>query len=161
MVGDRRRTERCGRRRASPIVRAARPITAGRERPGSRVVDARTVRIPPTAGAADHVRATDSEDRDAWPRRDSAAPGRAKIAAKTLRTDRWWVAPLLTVVVLVAWITYATVRVFMQKNYWRPRQTTHYLTPFYSPCVSDGLHPRGVGEFGSSCPTCGGSRTRR
>ncbi|MEU9506832.1 hypothetical protein AB0D32_11190 [Micromonospora sp. NPDC048170] len=60
---------------------------------------------------------------------------RAAIAAKTLRTDRWWLAPLITVIGLGAWIAYATVRVFMHKWYWV--EDFHYLTPFYSPCVTD------------------------
>ena len=37
---------------------------------------------------------------------------------------------------LTAWVLYATVRVFMQKWYWVADY--HYLTPFYSPCVSNG-----------------------
>ena len=36
---------------------------------------------------------------------------RAAIAARTLRTDRWWLAPLITVVGLGGWVAYATVRV--------------------------------------------------
>jgi hypothetical protein len=70
------------------------------------------------------------------------SPRRAKISEKTLRTDRWWLAPLLTASGLIAWITYATVRVFMQDNYWagqnEEQEFLHYLTPFYSPCVSEG-----------------------
>ncbi|MBO0849204.1 MAG: hypothetical protein J2P20_07070 [Pseudonocardia sp.] len=65
--------------------------------------------------------------------------GRAQISARTLRTDRWWLPPLLTVIGLAAWVIYATVRVFMQKWYWVPEH--HYLTPFYSPCVSAGCDP--------------------
>jgi hypothetical protein len=61
---------------------------------------------------------------------------RASIDAKTLRTDRWWLAPLITVVGLTTWVAYATVRAFMQKWYWV--EEYHYLTPFYSPCVSTG-----------------------
>ena len=64
---------------------------------------------------------------------------RAKIETRTLRTDRWWLAPLLTFLGLGAWVTYATVRVFMQKYYWVADY--HYLTPFYSPCVSKGCVP--------------------
>ena len=86
------------------------------------------------------------------------APGRAKITEKH-PADRigGGSPPLLTFVgLLVAWISYATVRVFMQKYYWgatNPEQTfLHYLTPFYSPCVSDGLHPRASGEFGTFLP---------
>jgi hypothetical protein len=85
----------------------------------------------------------------------SAAPAaprpRAEIAAKTLRTDRWWLAPLLTVLGLVAWLTYATVRVFMQKYYFSEGPGWHYLTPFYSPCVSDGCTPAAA-EFGRFLP---------
>src|SRR3954471_178506 len=64
---------------------------------------------------------------------------RAAIAAKTLRTDRWWFAPLLTVTLLVIWVAYATVRAFMQK--WYFVEAYHYLTPFYSPCWSVGCDP--------------------
>lgn len=74
---------------------------------------------------------------------------RAAIAAKTLRTDRWWLAPLLTVLGLTAWVAYATARVFMQKYYWKADY--HYLTPFYSPCVSNGCQP-GSSEFGTFLP---------
>jgi hypothetical protein len=84
--------------------------------------------------------------------RPTGAPGvkpRAAIAAKTLRTDRWWLAPLLTVVGLGAWVIYATVRVFMQKWYWVDQY--HYLTPFYSPCVSKGCVPESA-EFGRFLP---------
>ncbi|WP_222851594.1 hypothetical protein [Phytoactinopolyspora mesophila] len=63
-------------------------------------------------------------------------PSRADISAKTLRKDRYWVAPAVTVIGLVAWLTYATVRVFMQDYYYVDE--FHYLTPFYSPCTSTG-----------------------
>ncbi len=74
---------------------------------------------------------------------------RAAIAARTLRTDRWWLAPLLTVLGLTAWVAYATVRVFMQKWYWVDQY--HYLTPFYSPCMSKGCVPDSA-EFGRFLP---------
>ena len=79
---------------------------------------------------------------------DSSA-GRAEIAARTLRTDRWWVPPLVTVVGLGLWVLYATVRAFMQKWYFVPQY--HYLTPFYSPCVSLGCDPASA-EFGRFLP---------
>ena len=78
-----------------------------------------------------------------------ASAGRAQIAARTLRTDRWWLPPLMTVIGLVAWVAYATVRVFMQKWYWVPEY--HYLTPFYSPCVSLGCDPE-ASLFGRFLP---------
>ncbi|WP_165945268.1 hypothetical protein [Micromonospora sp. KC723] len=77
------------------------------------------------------------------------ARARAAVAAKTLRTDRWWLAPLLTVVGLTAWVAYATVRVFQHDNYWVPAY--HYLTPFYSPCVTDRC-VEGASHFGQYLP---------
>lgn len=77
------------------------------------------------------------------------APNRARIAARTLRTDRWWLAPALTVLGLVAWLTYATVRVFLQNNYWVAEH--HYLTPFYSPCASVACTPEAA-HFGRILP---------
>ncbi len=74
---------------------------------------------------------------------------RASIPARTLRTDRWWFAPLLTVTLLVLWVAYATVRVFMQK--WYFVSDYHYLTPFYSPCLSKGCVPDSA-EFGTFLP---------
>lgn len=74
---------------------------------------------------------------------------RAAIAERTLRTDRWWLAPLVTFLGLTAWVTYATVRVFMQSDYWIGQYG--YLTPFYSPCVSTGCIPEAA-HFGRFLP---------
>jgi hypothetical protein len=79
---------------------------------------------------------------------DSAA-GRAEIAARTLRTDRWWLPPLLNVIGLGAWVLYATVRAFMQQWYFVPQY--NYLTPFYSPCVSNGCIEQAA-HFGRFLP---------
>ena len=62
----------------------------------------------------------------------TGAPGRARIDAKTLRTDRWWLQPLITVLVLVSFIIYSTIRAFMGKYFF----TDPYISPFYSPCLS-------------------------
>lgn len=78
-----------------------------------------------------------------------AGDGRAAIAARTLRTDRWWIPPLATAVGLLAWIAYATVRVFMQKDYFVG--DFNYLTPFYSPCISNGCVPESA-HFGTFLP---------
>jgi hypothetical protein len=67
--------------------------------------------------------------------RPGGGKARAAIAARTLRTDRWWLAPLVTFIGLGAWVTYATVRVFMHDWFFVPEY--HYLTPFYSPCITD------------------------
>ena len=60
------------------------------------------------------------------------SPGRAKIAARTLRTDRWWVQGAVTVTLLVAWLLYALIRTSSQRAYFVPE--FHYLSPFSSPC---------------------------
>ena len=74
---------------------------------------------------------------------------RATIPARTLRTDRWWWPPLVTFAGLSAWVLYANVRVFMQKWYWV--DDYHYLTPFYSPCISEGCVPEAA-HFGRILP---------
>ena len=44
-------------------------------------------------------------------------PRRAAIAERTLRTDRWWILPAITVAALVAFAVYATLRAFQNKYY--------------------------------------------
>ena len=48
-------------------------------------------------------------------------------------------APLLTDLGLAAFIIYATVRAFCGQPYWV--DDYHYLTPFYSPCISSSCAP--------------------
>ncbi|WP_343600308.1 hypothetical protein [Mycobacterium sp.] len=71
---------------------------------------------------------------------------RAQLAQRTLRTDRWWLSAATTDLGLAAFIVYATIRAFWGSGYWVPRY--HYLTPFYSPCISAscvaGSHHLGV-----------------
>ena len=74
------------------------------------------------------------------------SPGRARIQAKTLRPDRWWLPPLGIGAILVFFIAYATVRSFMNKWYWVDQ--SHYLTPLYSPCLSNSCVP-GSSHFGT------------
>ena len=59
------------------------------------------------------------------------APGRATIDARTLRTDRWWLQPLITVVALVLFIVYSTARAFENAHYY----AEPLISPFYSPCI--------------------------
>ncbi|CAM3103847.1 hypothetical protein BST27_10065 [Mycobacterium intermedium] len=61
---------------------------------------------------------------------------RAKIPAKTLRTDKWWLQPLRINLGFAAFVIYATARAFQQDHFYVEKY--HYLTPFYSPCVSKG-----------------------
>ena len=57
---------------------------------------------------------------------------RASIKERTLRTDRWWLQPAITVAVLVSFIIYATIRAFENKHYF----AEPLISPFYSPCLS-------------------------
>ncbi|PPK64140.1 hypothetical protein V5P93_006053 [Actinokineospora auranticolor] len=77
------------------------------------------------------------------------APNRASISARTLRTDRWWLPPLMTNLGLLTFVVYATVRSFMGKWYWVADYG--YLTPFYSPCLSESCLP-GSSHFGTPLP---------
>src|SRR5689334_5146388 len=74
------------------------------------------------------------------------APARARISARTLRNDRWWLAPLVTNLGLATFVIYAGVRSFVRSAYWVADY--HYLTPFYSPCLSDSCVP-GSSHFGT------------
>jgi hypothetical protein len=66
-----------------------------------------------------------------------SAPGRAKIDARTLRTDRWWLQPLITFSVLIAFVIYATFRAFQNGDYY----AAPYVSPFYSPCLAHNCVP--------------------
>jgi hypothetical protein len=50
----------------------------------------------------------------------------------TRRTDAWWVPPLVTAVVLSAFVVYGTWAAFVNADYY----ADPYLSPFYSPCVA-------------------------
>ncbi|MCZ2857977.1 hypothetical protein [Blastococcus sp. VKM Ac-2987] len=71
------------------------------------------------------------------------APRRAAIPERTLRTDRWWVQPLVTVVVLVLFIAYSTFRAFQNAHYY----ATPYISPFYSPCITTRCEGDSFPEF--------------
>jgi len=80
---------------------------------------------------------------------DAPAKTRAQISQNTLRTDRWWEYPAVVATLLTIWVTYATVHVFIGKWYYVPQY--HYLTPFYSPCVSGECVP-GSSSLGTWIP---------
>jgi hypothetical protein len=77
------------------------------------------------------------------------AKTRAQISERTLRKDPWWRAPRIVATLLTIWVTYATVHVFIGKWYYVPQ--FHYLTPFYSPCVSGECVP-GSATLGTWIP---------
>ena len=70
-------------------------------------------------------------------------PGRANVPAKTLRRDRWWLPPLATFVVFLAFVVYATWRAFSGSHYY----AAPYLSPFYSPCLTENC-VEGSADFG-------------
>ncbi|MDS1269813.1 hypothetical protein RIF23_05835 [Lipingzhangella sp. LS1_29] len=72
--------------------------------------------------------------------------GRARISKRSLRTDHWWIGPTLTVLGLTAFLVYGLARVLQQDHYWVAEY--HYLTPFYSPCLSADCAP-GSAVFGT------------
>ncbi len=74
------------------------------------------------------------------------SPGRARIAARTLRTDRYWLEPALTFAGLSAWVLYALIRTASQRAYFVEKY--HYLSPFSSPCVTRSCNP-GARDFGT------------
>ena len=80
---------------------------------------------------------------------DAPARTRAQIPERTLRKDQWWRKPIITAVLLAIWVLYATVRVFTGHWYFVPQY--HYLTPFYSPCVSGECVP-GSSTLGTWIP---------
>ena len=73
---------------------------------------------------------------------------RAAISAKTLRTDRWWIQPVVTFAVLFSFIIYSTWAAFIDRDYF----SEPYISPFYSPClaIKCGTVPgsRGVPHLG-------------
>jgi hypothetical protein len=75
----------------------------------------------------------------------TTAPRRAKIAKRTLRTDRWWLAPMLNAAALGGFLLYATVRLFWDKSYFV--EDFDYIAPFYSPCLSSDC-VAGTSPFG-------------
>ncbi|MFC3575832.1 hypothetical protein ACFOZ0_21630 [Streptomyces yaanensis] len=58
---------------------------------------------------------------------------RAAIAARHLRTDRWWLAPAATAAGLFAFVVYSTWRAFADADYY----AAPYVSPFYSPCLAE------------------------
>lgn len=57
---------------------------------------------------------------------------RARIGARTLRKDRWWLSPVVTVAVLAGFVVYGTWVAFANQDYF----ADPYLSPFYSPCLA-------------------------
>ena len=56
--------------------------------------------------------------------------------AVNLRVDRWWLQPVVTVVVLTGFVVYSTWTVFEPHNYFAGNVGRPYLSPYYSPCIT-------------------------
>jgi hypothetical protein len=67
------------------------------------------------------------------------SPSRAQIPERTLRTDRWWLPSLWSNLGFAAFLIYGLVRASWQSAYYV--EDYHYLTPFYSPCISASCVP--------------------
>jgi hypothetical protein len=65
---------------------------------------------------------------------------------RTLRSDRWWLSPTITVGVLTSFVVYSTWAAFQNRNYFVGAAAHRDLiSPFYSPCLAGscvpGSHP--------------------
>ena len=66
----------------------------------------------------------------------------------TLRQDKWWVQPLITVSVLTAFVVYTTWAVFVNKDYYvGAAMHRDLISPFYSPCIVGSCVPGAHGTF--------------
>ncbi len=67
-------------------------------------------------------------------------------SARTLRKDRWWLSPVITVGILTSFVVYSTWAAFQNRNYFVGAAAHRDLiSPFYSPCLAGscvpGSHP--------------------
>ena len=76
---------------------------------------------------------------------------RAAIPQRTLRTDPWWVNPLISGGVLLAFVVYATWAALQNSDYFsRP-----YISPLYSPCIASVCGHARSGSHVFHAPTVG------
>ena len=64
---------------------------------------------------------------------------------RTLRTDSWWLQPLLVFVGLGGFVIYATWAALQDAHYF----VAPYLSPFYSPCISANCVHKTIPLIGS------------
>jgi len=62
---------------------------------------------------------------------------------KTLRQDRWWLQPVVTVSILTAFVIYSSWSAFNPRDYFWA--SGNLISPFYSPCLTNSC---GAAEFG-------------
>jgi hypothetical protein len=69
----------------------------------------------------------------------------------TQRTDRWWIQPLVTFVVLTGFVVYSTWAAFVNRDYYvGAAQHRDLISPFYSPCLAASCVPGSHPGFGLS-----------
>ena len=66
-------------------------------------------------------------------------------ARATERSDRWWIQPLLVVLVLTSFSIYALWAALQNANYY----VDPYLSPFYSPCLAQNCQHATLPILGS------------
>lgn len=71
-------------------------------------------------------------------------PRPGQVRGRTLRQDRWWIQPAITVAVLSAFIVYGTWAAFRNGAYY----VDPYLSPFYSPCLATSCEHVTAGILG-------------
>ncbi|MDE3009201.1 MAG: hypothetical protein KGI14_09285, partial [Acidobacteriota bacterium] len=66
----------------------------------------------------------------------------------TLRQDRWWLQPVVTVSILTAFVIYSTWAAF-QNRYYYVGAAVHrdLISPFYSPCLASNCAPGSKAAF--------------
>ncbi|MFF0306693.1 hypothetical protein ACFYSC_04655 [Streptosporangium sp. NPDC004379] len=74
---------------------------------------------------------------------NTARRQRAQIKERTLRTDRWWRYPLVTFIIFMAFLIYATWAIFDKSFFVSP-----YHAPFASPCLAQATCPEEARLFG-------------
>ncbi len=63
----------------------------------------------------------------------------------TMRTDRWWLAPVITVAILGSFVIYATWAAFVNKDYYvGANMHRDLISPFYSPCLTQSCVATGA-----------------
>ncbi|HET9157576.1 MAG TPA: hypothetical protein VFN91_12975 [Myxococcaceae bacterium] len=72
------------------------------------------------------------------------APPTSVLTRAPQRVDAWWVTPLVTALVLGAFVVYATWAGLQNAYYW----ADPYISPFYSPCLSANCAHSDVTVFG-------------
>jgi hypothetical protein len=98
------------------------------------------------------VLTTPQREREPVTRPPARSKTRAAIKGRTFRRDTWWLQPLVTFLVLLAFVVYGTLAAFRNANYF----ADPYLSPFYSPCLTnhcvDHYTPEFLGGWWSFSP---------